>query len=194
MFRHFGQSGLYDYMQDNELRSPLGPKPGFADASYYGTSWSLIRWAVDHHGTSEAAFLGALVRTAQSGVPNLTARAGRSWEEMLGEWSLMLYADDVAGMTPVNPRLTFPSWNLRSLFQGMHNDLSGQGLFTRPFPLVPRATAYGDFTTTVSGVAGGSFAMFELTGPQTGRQLLELRSATGGEPNPLFRIAILRVE
>ena len=194
MFRHFGQSGLYDYLQDNELRSPLGPKTGFADGSYYGTSWSLIRWAIDHRGTSEAAFLGALVKTVQSGVPNLTARAGRSWDEMLGEWSLMLYADDIVGLTPVNPRLTFPSWNLRSLFLGMNNDLRGQGLFPRPFPLVPRATAYGDFVTTVPGVAGGSFAMFELIGPQTGRQLLELRSATGGDPNPLLRVAILRVE
>jgi hypothetical protein len=194
MFRHFGQGGLYDYLQDNELRSPLGPKTGFADGSYYGTSWSLIRWAIDHRGSSEAAFLGALVKTVQSGVPNLTARAGRSWDAMLGEWSLMLYADDIVGLTPVNSRLTFPSWNLRSLFLGMHNDLRGQGLFPLPFPLVPRATAYGDFLTTLPGVAGGSFVMFELTGPQTGRQLLELRSATGGDPNPLLRIAILRVE
>jgi hypothetical protein len=195
MFRHYGNGGLYDFLSDNELRSPLGPKLGAVDGSFYATAWSLVRWAIDTHGVSEAAFLGGLVRTSQSGVANLTTRLGRPWDEILGEWSLALLVDDALAAAPANARLTFPSWNLRSVFQGMSDDFAlTQGQFTRPFPLIPRPVPYGDFTANVMRLAGGTFAMFQLSGTQTGRQLLDLRSLSGGDPHALLRVAIVRIE
>lgn len=192
MLRHLGNDGVYDFLRDNEQRSPLGPRPGFfADGSYYGSAWSLIRWAIDNHQVDEAAFLSALTRTNQTGVSNLTARLGRSWEEILGEWSLALYLDDLPGFVPVNSRLQMPSWNLRSIFAGMHGDFPAT--FLSPFPLTPRALTYGNFSQFVSRVAGGSYAMFLLGGTQTGRQLIQLRGTSTEEPNAALRMAIVRI-
>ena len=193
MVRHFESGGLYDYLRDNEQRSPLGPKTGFPESSFYGSAWSLIRWAVDNSATDEAQFLGALVRTSQGGVANLVARVGRPWEEILGEWSLAMYLDDYPGFVSLNnTRLTFPSWNLRAIFAGLNQDFPTT--FNVAYPLVPRNVAFGDFNAQVSKVAGGSFAMFQLSGVQTGRQLLQLLSPNGGEPGSKLRVAIVRIE
>jgi hypothetical protein len=123
-------------------------------------------------------------------VDNLAARMGRPWEEIQGEWSLAQYVDDLTGFVPANPRLAFPSWNMRSIFAGMNADTSA--LFNPAFPLVPRAQAFGNFTVTVPLVHGGGFSLFELSGTQTGRQLIQIQGPTGGEPSARLRVAIVR--
>jgi hypothetical protein len=65
-------------------------------------------------------------------------------------------------------------------------------LFTPAFPLVPRALTYGAFTMTVPKVLGGGFSLFELSGTQTGRQLIQLQGPTGGDPSARLRVAIVR--
>lgn len=192
VYRHFGQLGLYDYLSDNETRSPLGPKPGVTDGSFYASAWSLVRWALDNHPVDEPTFLTSIVHTPQTGVTNLTSRLGRPWEEILGEWSLALYLDDFPGFTPANTRLAMPSWNFPSIFAGLHTDFPVE--FPVSYPLVPRAATYGDFTFNVPTVAGGSFSMFLLSGTQSGRQLLQLLGASGGDPDPVLRVAIARID
>ncbi len=193
MARHFQDGGLYDFLRDNELRSPLGPRTGLAESSFYGSSWALVRWAIDNTLLDESQFLGSLVRTSRSGVPNLVAVAGRSWEEILGDWSLTMFVDDYPGFTSVNnPSLTFPSWNLRSIFAGLNQDFPTT--FSVAYPLVPRSVAFGDFDVTITKVAGGSFAMFDLNGVQTGRQLIQLMSPSGGDAGSKLRMALVRLE
>jgi hypothetical protein len=196
MGRSFRDFALYDFMKDPEQHSPMGPKLGAIDGSWYGTSWALLRWVADHSAVDEATFFSSLVRTPQAGVTNLTARAGRSWEELLGEWSLAMYVDDLPGFTPLNARLAFPSWNLRSIYGGMHADF-GPPLYNPPrfnpaYPLVPRTQSFGNFAVTVDKVLGGGFALFELSGTQTGRQLIQLLGPSGGAPSPRFRVAVVR--
>ena len=41
---------------------------------------------------------------------------------------------------------------------------------------------------------GGAFTIFDISGTQTFRQLIELRSATGGDPPATVRIAIVRLQ
>ena len=188
IFRHFRD--YFPFMRDPETHSPLGPKPGFADNSWYGSSWSLIRWTSDNTTADEPTFFGGLVRTSLTGVNNLVTRAGRSWEELLGEWALAQYVDDIPGFSPANPRLTIPSWNLRSIFAGMNADTASH--YNPPFPLVPRAQTFGNFTASVAHMPGGGFSVFELSGAQTGRQLIQIQAPTGGDPSPKLRVAIVR--
>lgn len=192
MLRHLGVSGLHDYLRDNELRSPLGPKVGYADGSFYGSAWSLVRWVLDNHAVDEPTFLGSIVRTNLSGVNNLTAHLGRSWEDILGEWSLSLYMDDYPGFVSANPRVQFPSWNLRSIYAGLNQDDPQNYPFA--FPLLPRPVSYGDFNVVVPKLAGGSFAAFLLTGSLQSRQLLQLQNVFGGDPASSLRVAIVRID
>jgi uncharacterized protein YjdB len=68
MLRHFDE--LYQYLQSPEVRTPLGPIAA-GDATFYGTSWSVVRWMMDQYAASEAVFLKALVQSNRSGIANL---------------------------------------------------------------------------------------------------------------------------
>jgi len=192
MYRHFGQAGLYDYLVEPEPRSVFGPRIGGSDFTWYASSWSLVRWALDVHDVDEAATLTALVRTNQKGVTNFTARFGRPWEELLGEWSLSLFLDDLPGFVPGSPRLTFPSWNMSSIFAGMRGDFPNT--YTRAYPLVPRAVSFGTFDVSIPSVNAGSFTMLELSGASTGRQLIQLSAPGGGAAHGAFRVAVARIQ
>jgi len=191
MYRHFGQQALYDFLSAPDARSPLGARLGSTDATWYASSWSLIRWAIDVHDLPEAATLTNLVRTSQKGVANLTARVGRSWEELIGEWSLAMYLDDLPGFAPAGPRVTFPSWNMSSVFAGMRADFPST--YPRAYPLEPRPLTFGGFEISIPTIGAGSFTMVNLSGGTAERQLLELVSTTGGPPPPNLRVAIARI-
>lgn len=198
MLRHF--DALYQYLQSPEPYTVIG-RVAATDATFYATSWSLVRWMVDHYATSEAAFLLQLVQAGQSGVPNLEARTGKAWEEMFGEWALTLFTDDYPGVTFANTRLRFPSWNLRDEFRGLcvdfgpcQNPANVQNFYPLAFPLVPRAVSFGAFSETVSFLNAASFATWLLSGSQSAPQLIDVRSTGGGEPPSQLRIAIVRIQ
>lgn len=191
MSRHF--QGLYDYMLSPGNHSPFGPVSGTGGSSFYGSSWSLIRYSLDRYGTSEAAFLTALTQAGTTGMANLAAHAGVPAEQLLGGWALSLYADDYPGLASPSPETQIPTWTLASIFAGMHADFPGT--FTETYPLAPQTVGFGPFTPlNVTNVAGGGVAYFELTGTQNAPQLLKLTSLVGGAPPSNLRVAVARVK
>jgi hypothetical protein len=190
MMKHFGT--LYGYYGAVERLSPLG-STGPGDFSFYSSGWSLIRWAIDHHGGSEAVFLRALTQERTlSGVRNLEARTGRTFPEMLGDWSLAHAVDDYPGFVPARSQLSHPSWNTREIFETLSGEFPA--VFPRAFPLATRPVTFGTFAVDVPALRAGSAAIFELSGVQRGKQLLEVRGAEGSAPAATLRIAIVRIE
>ena len=199
MQQHF--AALFTALAGSPSLSPLG-KSQASDVSFYANAWSLLRWAVDQFGPSESQFLSAFTTSASTGVPALEARTGGlPWEQLLGEWSLAMYLDDLPGFTSGTPRIDFPSWNLRNIFAGYCADLgpcttptNPVQLFPRPIPQQPRALTYGNFSSSLTALVGGGYALFEIGGTQTARQLLELKAPNGSDPPSTLRIAIARVQ
>jgi len=183
---------LGNYMEENETRTPLGPvRQG--DASFYGSAWALVRWAVDHYAADEAAFLRALTQEPSLvGPANLSARTGRPFAELLADFMLALALDDRPGFTPQRAELRVPSWHLTDMFAELHD--SQPQAFPRPYPLAPRAVAFGDFTVDVPALRAGTASIFELSGPQPAPQLLEVTTQSGGPPPSTLRLHIVRVE
>lgn len=177
-----------------ELYSPIG-RIDASDFSFYATGWSLVRWAIDQGSANEAAFLQALTQeTSLSGVANLQARAGRSFADLVQEWSLAMVVDDypsfIASGTPAT-RMAQPSWNLRSVYAGYDTDFN---VPWTTWPLAPVVRTMGTFTIDVSNIRAGTSAIIELTGPASTRQRLDLTGAGGsGAPPAELRIAIIRV-
>jgi hypothetical protein len=197
MAKHFGATisppALYDFLERNETSSVLCMDQLCPDASYYGSAWSMIRWATDHFAPNEPAFLNALTQnSALSGASNLEALAGQTWPNLLGEWSLMLATDDLPAFVPFNPRLKMLSWNLRSVFGELHAEFPAK--YQKPFPLTPHAVGFNDFVFQVPTLVSGGFSLFELSGPQTGSQVIHLRGLFGGAPSANLRIALVRVQ
>ena len=194
MAKHY--FAIAEYYNDIEQRSPLG-ETGSEDATYYGSGWLFVRWALDQSGQDEAAFVKALVgEPTLAGVANVSARTGRSFPAMLADFSLSMATDDRAGVTPARAALAIPGWNTRAIFQGLHNDFKDQlpGLVGRPFPLFTRPLTFGDFQADVAELRGGTASIFELGGTLTGTQLVELLSASGGTAPTTLGVAIMRVQ
>ena len=179
---------LMDYLQNNETKSILSP--GSTDGDIYGSAWMFARWLVDQYGGgTENTLLRALVQEANlSGVNNVTAKTGQSFATLLADWTLTLVADDYPGFTPAaGAKYTFPSWNMRSIWTGFNTDFPSQ------FPVFPLAThpvTFGSFNTSVT-LSGAAAAIFELSGAQTTKQLLDL---SGLGLSTTIRVSILRVQ
>jgi hypothetical protein len=192
---HF--AGVYPYYRNVENRSPIGAVvPG--DATYYGSGWLLVRWAMDHSTMPEAAFSRALVQEQnRTGVDNLAARTGRSFRDMLADFTLAMMVDDYPGGLSTRPELSFPSWNTRDIMNGLFEDYSGTTLaqaYPVPWPLADRPLAFGDFDASVSSIRGGTATFFRLTGAPGSRQLLELLGSGGSAAPSALGVAIVRVQ
>ncbi|MGH7711035.1 MAG: Ig-like domain-containing protein, partial [Gemmatimonadaceae bacterium] len=187
---------FYDQVERKSILSSAG-----SDGSIYGSSWSFARWVTDTHATDEAVFLRSLVQVkSDHGIANIANRAGRPFSELLGLWSLASLADNYPGATINDPKLRLESWNSRDLFQNMSQFLrysDGSLPFPKTFPLTIRAVTYGNWAPhlqDVTGLAGGSFASWELTGSQTRPQVIGLRGVGGGLPPANIGLAIVRVQ
>lgn len=186
MYKHF--SGLADYMAANGTLTPLG-QTSTSDYNYYASAWSLVRWATDL-APAEGAFLQGLTRGPLTGVANLEAATGRTWADMLADWTMSLALDDATGFVPARDQ-RIATWNLHSVFAGMHSDFPAT--YTRPHPLVAHPASFGSFAVQGSALRGGSASLVDLTGAWAGPQVLEMRLPGGGTPSGSLRLAVTKV-
>ena len=190
LFRHF--SGLYTFMDDPVAYSPFGPTAA-GGSSFYATSWSLVRYALDRYGATEAGFLTAITGSSSTGTTNLAAVAGVPIETLLGGWSLALFADDYPGLAGAGADIDMPTWNFSDIYAGLHADFGGT--FPLAYPLVPTAVAFGSFgPLSVPSIVGGGVAYYQFTGMHAAPQLLKLEAAGGGAPPAGLRMAVARLE
>lgn len=195
MLPHF--EGLWDFLVDPALLTPLGPR-GASDGSFYGSAWSLLRWALDHAATDEATFTQQLTLSGQTGLVNLEARSGRGWDEMLGRWALALLSELDGGAAPQDPTLRYPSWNLADVFAGLCAAsgpcAGGTARFSRPRPLQPLRVAAGSFQAVLPELQPGGFAPLELLPLAVGATRLVQVSGVGVPLPSTARLVLLRVE
>ncbi|HYJ81074.1 MAG TPA: hypothetical protein VEW03_15785, partial [Longimicrobiaceae bacterium] len=193
MQRHF--TSLYTEMFGTNARllSPFGPTASDNASYYYAVSWSLVRYAIDRYGASDAAFLTALTQSTTSGPTNLTTQAGVSIDQLLGGWALSLYADDFPGLGSPSTDIQMPTWNFRSVYAGLNSDFPAT--YTLAYPLVPQARSFGSFAPVgVATLRGGGVLWYEISGTQTAAQLLRLETDGGGPPSSNLRVAVTRLQ
>ena len=184
MGNHF--AFLSDYLQNFENKSILS----FDDNDIYGSAWMFVRWAADiYGGADEAAFFKSLVQTpAGSGTTNIEAATGKTFAQLLAEFTLMLAEDNVP-----NAPLPYvePSWNLPDVFAGYAE------LGTLPStPLAMRQSQSGTFALTSRALKGGGAMILSLTAGAPGAtQILDLRASatTPLTTSSPIGMAVLRV-
>jgi hypothetical protein len=159
--------------------------PCIGGRSLYGVTWSFLRWISDHYGPTfpggEQGLHRAMVMDSRSGFATLSALTGRPIEEMLAQWSAMLYLDDrQAGL---DPKLTLPSWD----FHGGTGTVPGPGLtgiwsrLIQNAQLRPRQRSFSAFLETAS-VRAGSTAYFRVSGTTRPATALSVRAGNGALP------------
>lgn len=185
---------LYDYLLAPETLSAVGPTAE-GDFSFYGSGWAFLRWVLDTYAPSESAFLTAMnLDMTNPGTDNIQQRTGKSFADLMSEFALAIALDEYSGFTPASAALSFPSWNLKDMYMRLNQDFGPRGLFTSPAPLKVRPVGLGKFTADVGAVRGGGFAIFELTGTTTNKQLLEFRGQSGQGFPAEMRVKLVRVQ
>jgi hypothetical protein len=192
MQRHFNE--LRPKLLEPWNWSPFGDGTEQSGSVFYQTGWSLVRYTIDRYGTSDAAFLRALTNAIATGMANLTAVAGASTDQLLGNWGVALFADDYPGLSAPSRDIDFPTWNLRDIYLGLSRDPLWATRFRTPFPVEPVQLTFGGFAAARPGLRGGAHAYFELSGTMREAQLLELRAPGGGPASPNGRLAIARLQ
>lgn len=182
---------LADYLQNIESKTILS---GTDDNDIYGSSWLFVRWLTDTYATAtEGEFLRSIVKAVTTrGVENVTTPSGKSWVELLSQFTLMLATDDLPGIAPPDVE---QSWNLPGVFAGYNRDV------TNPPPAAPlaiRQAAFGTSFQAGTSLKGGGAMLLRISGTTgaPGTQLLDLRAATGNAlpTDSKIGIAVLRIQ
>jgi hypothetical protein len=191
MRRHFNE--ILNKLVEPWNWSPYG-NAGQPGSVFYQTAWSLVRYAIDRFGSSDAAFLSALTEATATGTTNLAAVAGVSMTELVGLWGLALYADNYPGLANASADIRFPTWNLRDIYASLNGDPGWSSRFQWPFPIRPVELPLGAFTTQRDGLRAGAHSYYELSGTMNAPQLLRLQALNGDAVSPDLRIAIARLQ
>lgn len=183
---------VYDYLSNAERKSAVGAVDS-NDFSFYGSGWLFLRWVIDNYAISEAAFLTGITREMQKpGTENIEKHSNRALADLLADFALAVALDDYPGFTARDAKHSIASWNTRDIFTGLNRDFATT--FTTATPLRPRANGFGQFVVDIPSVRGGGFALFEVAGTSTNKQLLEFRGASGTSFPAEMRVKVVRVQ
>jgi hypothetical protein len=188
----------WDFLEDTEATFLVVSGSSNGTLEERGAGWLFVRWLVDQFGTDSLGsnVTRGLVQTSQTGAQAVSTVAGTEFPILVGEWMLATYVDDLAGFSPVSPRLTYTTWGLRKVFQD--NCCTPGAAFPRAFPTTPVSITSSGFPFLRSGtLRGGSGRHFSVTvgaGSQ-GVDLLLSRESNGPAIDPALtaRLAVVRV-
>ena len=99
-----------EFLLKPSVASPYAPNDSLETR---GATWSFLRYAADHRGTSDGDTWFKLVNSSKTGLPNLMDVFGADIMSIFRDWSVAVIADDLPG---VANQWQQPSWNFRSVF------------------------------------------------------------------------------
>ena len=150
-----------------------------------GAAWLLLKYLQGQFGND---VLRTITTSTRSSTDNVARATGRSWEELLSDWAVALWADDapVFQNGGIAARHTFPNLNLR-------RDLTGDAAY----PLAVTNASFAD-----SGVTGAlrpstqRFVYFEAQGTPASPLTLVMTGALGVpfDADDAMQLTILRVK
>jgi hypothetical protein len=92
--------------------------------------------------------------------------------ELIPIWQMANYLDNLLGFTPVDPRLEYPSWDFRHIYDTLN--FQRPDLYPREYPLAPDSTKTGLYRRNGTLRAG------------SGRHLRIIQAAGSGELDVAF--------
>ncbi len=190
-----GDAGnAYRYLRDVEAHFLIEPGSSGGTLEERGANWLFVRWLADHFGADQNALTRALVGTNRLGAANVAAVTGLPFAQLVSEWQLANYLDNLPGFTPAFERLQYDSWNFRATFEAFNEQ--SPGTFPRPYPLVPDSTLTGVYSRQGTLRAGSGRHLRVIQAPLAHPVTLFL---TDGSSQPIGtstaapRVAIARI-
>ena len=149
-----------------------------------GAGWMFVRYLRDQAGSD--AVLASLTQTTRTGIDNVEAVTGASWEDLFSDWSAAIAVERQlaeSSQLPVRPALQFPGVDLVETFS------DGVGSYA----LTPTLITVGDFYA--DGRLWSSSGAHFLLGSGEGGLAVSLAGAEGGvaPPQAGLRLKLVRL-
>ena len=159
------------------------------DLAARGAEWALLRYVTDQfvHGDVHV-FTHNLVAGPDTGVVNLTARAGAPLDSILGNWLVTMYTDH-QGIPSLPSRFNYRSYTMRSLI----SIVFANGLTTGSY--LPVGAIDSGSTSLSVGVPSTSAAYFLVSQSAGVPQAIHITATSGsvqGDPNG--RLYLVRIQ
>ena len=149
----------------------------------YGPAWSFLRWTSDHFADrvgGETGFNRGIVNLPSASLETLGTLVNEDYRDLLAYWAATLYTDDRA--VGYEPRLTFPSWNLRDI----------ENAFVATVRLTPYEHGFTDFERDLT-LASGSSAYLRVSGANQPGTAIRVRSLGGAATPGTVQLWVVRV-
>jgi hypothetical protein len=179
----------YQYLEDPQQQFLLY-QTGTGTLEERGASWLFLRWIADQFG---AGVFRRLTETDLVGTENVMSATGEPMSRLLADWFLANYVSDHPSLSPVPDRLSYQTWDFRTLYSSLHDQDPTN--FPNPYPLEPIVFTGGNID--VSGLMrSGSGAYYRvIQNPGQRGFSVELLDDSGnpltGEADP--RLTVVRI-
>ncbi len=185
----------YRYLRDVEATALVENNQSTGTLAERGANWLFVRWLADQFGTDSlgTGFTRPIVASASVGSANVSALTGQPFPTLVSQWQLANYLDNLPGFTPSSQRLQYLSWNLRTTYANLNQQLPAT--FPRPYPLVPDSTRTGTYSRngTLRDGSGRHLRVIQL--PSAAAVDVKLSDSVGAAVGSasVARIGIVRV-
>jgi hypothetical protein len=149
----------------------------------YGPSWSFLRWVSDHFADrvgGEPGFNRGIVSLPTASLETLGGFVEEDYRDLLAYWAASLYTDDRG--PGFEPRLTFPSWNLRDI----------ENAFVATARLTPYEQGFSPFERELT-LAAGSSAYLRVSGANQPGTAIQVRAASGAPLPATVQLWVVRL-
>ena len=134
-----------EYLLNPESHFLIMPGSSTGTLEERGAAWLFVRWLADHYAADSngTSLTRQLVGTALLGAANVEAATGSTMNQLVPLWQMANYLDNLPGFTPADPRLAYPSWDFRHIYDTLH--FQRPDLVPRSYPLRPDSTTTGTY-------------------------------------------------
>ena len=122
-----------------------------------GATWSFLRYAADHRGTSDSDTWFKLVNSTTTGIANLQNVFSSGLASIFRDWAIATVADDITG---VNSQWQHPSWNFRSVYTFIPS--------IKSYPLATVTVGEGSPLSVTLNGGSAAYVRFGVAAGQTG--------------------------
>jgi hypothetical protein len=144
-----------------------------------GAAWLFLRWLGD---LKDSTIYGKLDQTALTGIANIEAQSGETFQALFGDFSMALYTDSLPGM----PKATAPardryvSRNLRKIYDRLFTTSGGS--LPLDFPITNHTLPVN--AKSSSSMIVGTMEFWKLTMPGSGNAMQLIFDVPGGGSFP----------
>jgi hypothetical protein len=193
----------YEYLRNPEANFLISPAGTGGSLAERGAGWLFVRWAADQFGSGAdnlggcrvrgTSFTQALVQTSRLGAANVENVSGESFSQLVPEWQMANYLDDLSGFTPSSDRLRYITINLRNQFNQLHNQRPSD--FPDAYPLRPDSTRTGVYSRsgTLRQGSGRHVRIIQGSGALSVQILLTNGTGGGVSATAVPRVGVVRV-